>query len=171
MPKKEVELKVCLDALGLSIDMDDFESRLILQKSIYLLQEFGLDLGYRYNWYLRGPYSSSLADTGFGLSRNHKKIEEVIQKARLKEDAQDIINKCKKFFLETSEPEDMTRAAWLELLASLHYLKKYTFQGKNTKNAEQLLKLLKSKKDWYDQADIEQAIQVLIKNELIHFDS
>ena len=61
---------VLLDALGRLPGCglaDDPDERLMLQKTVYLLdqvcqrQELG-DLGYRFGWHHRGPYSSSLDD-------------------------------------------------------------------------------------------------------------
>lgn len=46
----------------LGISNETFESRLISQKKIYILQKLGTDLGYDYNWYVRGPYSPSLTN-------------------------------------------------------------------------------------------------------------
>ncbi len=48
--------------------MSTFQGRLILQKTVYLLQAFGISLGYRYSWYLFGPYSAELARDGFELA-------------------------------------------------------------------------------------------------------
>ena len=42
------------------VDMDNFNNRLIYQKVIYLMQNFGLSLGYGYSWYVKGPYSPDL---------------------------------------------------------------------------------------------------------------
>ena len=44
----------------LKISKDSFDERLICQKKIYLLQSLGTNLGYTYNWYVRGPYSPAL---------------------------------------------------------------------------------------------------------------
>ena len=41
----------------MEISKESFEDRLICQKKIYLLQSLGTDLGYTYNWYVRGAYS------------------------------------------------------------------------------------------------------------------
>lgn len=41
---------------------EDLDSRILAQKIIYLVQENGYDLGFRFCWYHRGPYSSELAD-------------------------------------------------------------------------------------------------------------
>ena len=50
-----------------NFNMDDFDGRLRLQKTIQLLQSFGIDLGYNYHWYLRGPYCTDLTKDGFEL--------------------------------------------------------------------------------------------------------
>ena len=50
-----------------NFDMSDFGGRLTLQKSVYLLQSFGVYMGYRFSWYVRGPYSTRLASNGFAL--------------------------------------------------------------------------------------------------------
>ncbi len=47
---------------------DDFISRLRLQKYVYLAKFFDIDLGYKYNLYLRGPYSPTLAEDYYKLS-------------------------------------------------------------------------------------------------------
>lgn len=50
-----------------NFDMSDFNGRLRFQKTVHILQSFGIDLGYRYNWYLRGPYCPDLTKVGFEL--------------------------------------------------------------------------------------------------------
>ena len=57
--------------------METFQDRLKLQKHIYLLKAFGLDLGYNYNWYLFGPYSPTLTKDGFELVKDTSSSEEV----------------------------------------------------------------------------------------------
>lgn len=48
--------------LGFTFDLDEFNSRLTLQKLVFIAQEiFGLRLGYDFSIYLRGPYSRDLA--------------------------------------------------------------------------------------------------------------
>lgn len=47
---------------------DDFISRLRMQKYVYLARFFDIDLGYKYNLYLRGPYSPSLAEDYYNLT-------------------------------------------------------------------------------------------------------
>jgi uncharacterized protein YwgA len=49
--------------------IDTFEDRLRLQKIIYIAKHFGIDLGYSFNEYLRGPYSPELADDYYELEK------------------------------------------------------------------------------------------------------
>ena len=46
----------------MAISKESFDDRLMSQKKVYLLQSLGTDLGYTYNWYVRGPYSPSLTN-------------------------------------------------------------------------------------------------------------
>ena len=53
--QQQIGLKLTWDALGLPDQLDSFAARLSLQKAIYLVQEAGVQLGYSFHWYLRGP--------------------------------------------------------------------------------------------------------------------
>lgn len=46
--------------IGFRLDLSSFDDRLIAQKVICLLELKGLDLGYPYGMYVRGPYSPDL---------------------------------------------------------------------------------------------------------------
>lgn len=72
-----------------NFDMDTFDGRLRFQKTVQILQAFGIDLGYYYNWYLRGPYCPDLAKDGFELK--------------------DVIEKVPKIAIEFADPEDRAR--------------------------------------------------------------
>ena len=78
MNKGHILLKLVLDRIGFEdIEIDNFTKRKILQKKIYLLQLTGVDLGCRYNWYLKGPYCPALANDTFTL-REEIKYDELI---------------------------------------------------------------------------------------------
>ena len=49
-------------AAGRSLDVDDFNDRLIIQKGCYILNSHGYGPRFRFSLYIRGPYSSDLAD-------------------------------------------------------------------------------------------------------------
>ena len=68
MDAKLITLRLFLDALGQSVDIETVDDRKRVQKAVYLGQLSGVDLGYRFSWYVMGPYStqgcSVLAMTG-----------------------------------------------------------------------------------------------------------
>ena len=93
-----------------------FDARLVFQKTIYLLQAFGLYLGFKFAWYIRGPYSPLLAHHGYQLAKIRGEIP-LVRFNRVRSE-----KKLKQFvdFLGSrkNDPE------WLEILASIHLLKK-----------------------------------------------
>lgn len=115
MNRESVELGFILKNIpDYDFSMTHFDERLKLQKLIYLLQAFGVYLGYDFSWYLRGPYCSLLAHNGFSLEEIYDKIPKDI-KLKDKEDQ-------KKFyrfqnFVKAKTVDD------LEIAASIHYLK------------------------------------------------
>jgi uncharacterized protein YwgA len=90
-----------------------------MQKTVYLAQAAGVNLGYFYQWYLHGPYSPSLtrdeyaiaADIGFGMNDSEGWKLDDKSSQRLKE--------IKSIF---SEQDRDKLARKLELLASVHFL-------------------------------------------------
>ena len=48
--------------LGYKFDPDDLDSRLRLQKYVFIAKFFGLDMGYKFDKYIHGPWSRNLAD-------------------------------------------------------------------------------------------------------------
>ena len=81
------ELGVLVKDVG-NFDMGTFGGRLRFQKTVQILQSFGIDLGYYYNWYLRGPYCPDLAKDGFRL--------------------RDVIDKIPKLTIEFADPKDQS---------------------------------------------------------------
>lgn len=57
--------------------IDTFEDRLKLQKLVYIAKFYGIDLGYHFNEYLRGPYSPELADDYYTLSEKLNDFKEI----------------------------------------------------------------------------------------------
>ena len=93
----------------------DFDGRLIFQKSIYLMQAFGLYIGIPFSWYLHGPYSTVLAKHGYELARKYEKVPIIrFAKESSEERFQLFID-----FLGTRKDD----AVWLEALASIHFLR------------------------------------------------
>jgi len=72
----QIDNRTILYKLAEEFDLkrDSTEERLKLQKIIYLLQAYGLKLGYGFSWYRYGPYSQDLvydAYTVLGSERNN----------------------------------------------------------------------------------------------------
>lgn len=105
-----------------NFDPNDFKSnfndRLILQKTIYLMEHFGLNIGYYFSWYLRGPYSPALARDAYEIAKTYSEIPLAKFANPAKEE-----RFCK--FLSFIKPFSHNHAD-LERIASTHFLcKKY----------------------------------------------
>ena len=157
MDKDHILLKLVLNEIGLGdLKIDDFRSRKILQKKMYLLQLTGIDLGYRYNWYLYGPYSPALASDTFTI-RDEIKYDKEFDDYELNAQTKTKLNLLYTIVNlpdspQTSEPE------WLELLASLHYLKHIAYwPGKMNPDFEEIFKKLgESKPHFQDKRELAQ---------------
>ena len=103
----------------LDFGMDDFEHRLRTQKFVYILQTFGIYLGYDYSWYLRGPYCTSLATIGFALSKIYGDVPYDKGLVFVNPGIQERFEQFKEF-IKGRENDN----GFLEIAASLHMLKK-----------------------------------------------
>jgi uncharacterized protein YwgA len=57
-------------------DSDEhFNNRLKIQKYVYLAKYFGLDLGYNFDMYLHGPYSSRLTSNYYDIARTNTNLK------------------------------------------------------------------------------------------------
>lgn len=98
----------------MDIRKNTFDEWLISQKKIYLLQSLGTDLGYNFNWYLRGPYSPNL--TNYVFENLDVLCTTDFNEYHLTQEAEINIQMVKN--LENDRPSDMTTASWYELLAA-----------------------------------------------------
>ena len=67
MDRQQILLGKVLESADLRLNVGTFDERLILQKAVYMLQSAGVHLGYRFRWYLRGPYSPDMTAGAFGI--------------------------------------------------------------------------------------------------------
>lgn len=120
--KDEEELEEEADYIGGIIKRvgtfsnETLEDRKRFQKTIYLIQAFGIDLGYEFNWYVHGPYSPKLAKVGY-------KLEEIYDDVTETKFADEEYEERFQNFMEFVDPikEDVDQ---LEAAASLHWLSK-----------------------------------------------
>ena len=116
MDTRDVANGIVFTRLNLSIDT--FENRLIAQKKIYLLQGLGTDLGYSYNWYIRGPYSPALSKY---ICSNYEMLSDAdYSKFSLVGNTETNIKTVN--IIKNFNMYGMGTGDWYELLASILYL-------------------------------------------------
>lgn len=120
METRLLALKGLLDGLGISTQIDTLNDRKRLQKAVYLGQLSGLDLGYRFSWYIRGPYCTELARDYYDLTRN---LQVSNIHVMLNERALEKLQKVRPV-LDRPDGFPLEDAGWLELVASYHFLRK-----------------------------------------------
>jgi len=119
MNMKMILLNVYLNELGVQLDIGSKAKRIVLQKVVYLGQASGADLGYRYSWYLNGPYSTDLTRDYYKLVEDSEaqaeapKYDLAEELSRPLESIKPLLAKPKGFHGGNDE--------WLELIASLDY--------------------------------------------------
>lgn len=118
MDRQQIGMKLVLDAIGLPFRIGCFDERLILQKTVCLVQALGVDLGYDFNWYLRGPYSPGLTRDAFAVATQLQEGDES-EDWKLDDESSRRLRKVKPLFT-TSDRHAL--AIKLELLASIRFL-------------------------------------------------
>ncbi len=121
MDNKQLALKVMLDAIGEDSNIATVDDRLRVQKAVYLAQALGINLGYHYSWYVKGPYSP-------GLTQDYYRVSEAIsggdtshEQRSLNQGLQSIVPNVRQV-LALPANLHIKREWWLEALASLHFL-------------------------------------------------
>lgn len=141
----------------LAVDRNSFDDRLICQKKIYLLQSLGTNLGYSYNWYVRGPYSPALTNYIYTnldiLSNSDFSNYKLSQQAE--KNVQCVNN------LEQKKRTDFTTVSWYELLASLLYIRNNQESWKLDENNSSLFSTLIKYKPQYSEEQCKYAFDVL----------
>jgi len=123
MTKRGILLRLLMGELGVDPKLETFRDRLILQKSVYLLQGLGLPTKFGYGWYLRGPYSPALTRAVFQevveAERHEEASHEDYLLASETREQVSVLKRLRRQALEVGLAEDK----WLELLASMHFYK------------------------------------------------
>ena len=96
----------------------DFGKRMKMQKCIYLLEQYGINVGeYDFTWYKHGPYSQRLQDDMY-VENNKPSVE-----LSYSDFASSVIERIKSMVKKSrSHDFDYTEEQWMECLASVHYL-------------------------------------------------
>lgn len=130
MSPARVGLKLILEHAGISeIKLERFSERFNIQKRIFLIQVMGCDLGYRYGWYIRGPYCRELTADAFALKDELNAGDREYEGFGLSQATRERIENAKRLW---SGPTGLavSQDDWLELLASVHYLRHIVYWPK-----------------------------------------
>lgn len=166
MDDRLIDFKLVVDQVG-DFNMDSLRGRIALQKKIYLLQLSGLDLGYRFNWYIRGPYSPSLADIAFEVWNNKEYVAEEVSEYELGSESLDLISKIKGLITSKSPFPDLEDYGWLELLASVHYIRHIAYSPNQNKDKQHICQSVLELKPQYKLKHVEKAWDTLNEWDLI----
>jgi uncharacterized protein YwgA len=158
MDRQQILLAKSLEAAAIPLCTDTFGDRLILQKAVYLLQSAGIQLGYRFRWYLKGPYSPDLTMGAFGILGEGETAQTELAGWKLDAKSTALIQGLKPL-LTTGEEQKGHRARHLELLASVLFLLN-TSQA-NAHDPEGISTILKKNGKAFDATDVRQALKEL----------
>ncbi|MEM1598226.1 MAG: hypothetical protein QXP31_06540 [Pyrobaculum sp.] len=139
--------------LGLSAEdlLLDFEARLRVQKAVYLLQACGFGFNYDFDLYIRGPYSSALADDYMAIARHGDgEVAKLAEAARPDEKLLAALEELKKADTKV-----------LELAATLHALLEAYKERYTDWTVDEVLDHLKFLKPWAEEQDIRNALSLL----------
>jgi len=129
----------CMKEMGRKPKVGNFEDKLVIQKTVCLLDLMGFNMGYRFSLYVRGPYSPNLTTD---LYAHQDWVES------LKTDCV-ITAKEKEMLAKISEASDNLDPALLEIMATYAFISKSP--GVESKEAVSRLKKLKP---FYSEAKI-----------------
>ena len=121
-------LQLFLEELDIPPKISTLDDRKRVQKAVYLGQLTGVDLGYRFSWYLMGPYSPALTQDYYALQTEltySAWSEEQHSQHQLKDELAANLRTLKPYLTPSQECEsDITQEQWLELMASVDYLRR-----------------------------------------------
>lgn len=136
-----------------NFSMKSFEKRLLFQKTVYFLQAFGINLGYKYNWYIAGPYSPPLASDGFKLQVVYGKSPDVdFVQGEYKKIFENFL-----FFIKKRKNDKKE----LELLASVHFLSNVDY------SKQKIVKMMQNKAEVFENKEINEAFDILKEEGLL----
>ncbi len=121
METKQIALKLVLDAIGEDAAISSVDDRMRIQKAIYLSQVLGINTGYHYSWYLKGPYSTDLTQDYYKLGAAISGGDQSYASQTLNPALGESVKRIRGLLMP---PANLGAAKpnWYEALASLHFL-------------------------------------------------
>lgn len=135
MEPRLTALKLFLEAMGVPSAIDTVDDRKRVQKAVYIGQLVGPNLGYRFSWYVKGPYSTALTRDYYAMAENvasGSSGEEPKLKPAITAKLAGL-----RPLLQVPSAIKLPQEDWLELLASLHFLRNVS--GKSETEARAIL--------------------------------
>ena len=130
-------LKAILDRFEVPARIRTIRDRKLVQKTLYLAQLPGVDLGYRFGWYLLGPYSPALTKDYYALEESIETDD--IPAFSLSDSVAARLDKVKPL-LDVPTGVPLAREDWLELVASVHFLRRISRRTQQDEAREVLAK-------------------------------
>lgn len=162
MDRRQIGLKLTIDALGVPFTLTTFSDRLIIQKAICLAQAGGIQLGYDFRWYLRGPYSPALARDAFAVAAEIAEGDDESSGWKFDEESQALVERIAQM-IEPHKSSD--RAGKLELLASVHFV--VTRRDIPQDDLPQLTETMRTFGKSFSEKDVQAALGDLSKHGLL----
>lgn len=149
MDERKIKLACVLKLFDRHPDMSSHENRLILQKIVYILKCRGVGLNYFFGWYIRGPYSCSLATDGYVLSNEPYLGAPIIsgEEMRTVKEVREALG------------EDIKNGKKMEIIASLLFLK----NDCRFLDDAGLVERLRGRKPWLAESEILEGLEKLKK--------
>ena len=149
-------LGLLLKEIGL-FDNDDFIGRLRMQKNIYILKSFNVELGYNFYWYIHGVYSKELAEDGHEVASFIHDLPVISNNdwnSKIKPQIEDYMTFIKP---KQESPDD------LEIISSILYLDKLGFLK------DKVLEIVENKKERFVKRQCEAHMEDLIRRKLVSY--
>jgi uncharacterized protein YwgA len=139
---------LCMLASQFELKRDTKRDRLRLQKIIYLLQSYGLQLGYGFSWYKHGPYSQELVYDAYRVLNSEKdEYKERMTSLSFTDSSKQKFQEFENLLAGILDNPQM-----LELVASLHFVEKTWYS--QAKPAELVEKFKNHKVAFFDNTPI-----------------
>lgn len=138
-------LAIFKEVMNRKIDMNNFKDRLILQKMTYLIKKFDKSVNYEFNWYVRGPYSSDVAEDAYNAWK--------IPLPDITPEDNRIAQNIKTIQSNKLNEKDF------ELFASVYYL----LDERNTAEDNEIVFTVLSTKPWFTKEEVFDAIKKIKK--------
>lgn len=152
-------LKKLYQDLGINPEIGDLPKRLVLQKTAFLAKYAGAPISHNFNWYVKGPYSPSLASSYYELQDY---LEEDVEDLSFDEDVRDRIASLKEV-IHKKNSNNSVNPDWVEALASIAFL-----VNDSKKTIEEAIQILAVKKSHIETDMVQEAIAELEKISYLH---